>query len=213
MISCCHTNYRDTFDDQAARDDLENYHRNGPKKNSAPLINALKHLEFSDISMLDIGGGIGSIFFELLSKGVHTISYVDISASSSKAFETELQKSAFNGKSGIFTGDFLDFHMRIPEVDLVTLDKAICCHPDFLSLVGLSAQKAKKWYAYVIPVDSWWVQPFFTLKAILSFSKRGRFVTYIHPVYKIDKILTDQGFEKIYHHQQREWLTAIFRKN
>jgi hypothetical protein len=43
-------------------------------------------------------------------------------------------------------GDFVALAPQLPQADIVTLQKVICCYPDMRALVGLSSARAGKLY-------------------------------------------------------------------
>ena len=52
-------------------------------------------------------------------------------------------------------GNFMEVAETIQPVDIVTLDRVLCCYPDLESLLGLSSQRAARVSGVVFPVDSW----------------------------------------------------------
>ena len=58
------------FDEKYAKRELKRYQRKGPVKTTRLLIEAIRTEGVKDLSLLDIGGGIGAIQFELFEAGV-----------------------------------------------------------------------------------------------------------------------------------------------
>jgi magnesium-protoporphyrin O-methyltransferase len=48
-------------------------------------------------------------------------------------------------------GDFVALASELPSVDIVTLDRVICCYPHMEALVAGSASKARRLYGAVFP--------------------------------------------------------------
>ena len=57
------------FDNKTAVGDLKAYRKKGPSKTTRMLIDALKAQGVEDMTLLDIGGGVGAIQHELLNSG------------------------------------------------------------------------------------------------------------------------------------------------
>lgn len=55
-------------------------------------------------------------------------------------------------------GDFIDLAPEIPQVDVVTLDKVICCYPAMEALVERSAARAARLYAAVYPRNAAYIR-------------------------------------------------------
>lgn len=212
-MSCCQNNlYNNTFDRKRAQEELENYRASGPKKNSLPLINFLKKLDLKEATVLDIGSGVGAMILELFDQGVSHVSYNDFSIAYSEAFQEEVRKREIDNPVELYLGDFLDAHQKIETADLVSLDKVICCYENYEELVTLSVQKARKWYAYSVPRDVWWVKVVHYFEQKIKWIKGNPFRTYVHPTSEIEIIISNHGFRKIYNHFSREWQTVVFEK-
>ncbi len=195
-----------------AQAELEDYRKSIIKKNSRPLIEALKKLKLAGAEVLDIGGGSGVIDFELFKAGIKKAIHVELSEAYALCFREEAARQLLSEKIISLQGDFLDHHQHIEPVDLVCLDKVICCYQNYNDLVTLSARKAKRWYAYVIPRDVWWVKLFDGLKKLFQLFSRDAFNTYVHPVAEIENLVAAEGFQKIMEHRNREWLTVIHQR-
>jgi len=165
------------------------------------------------MSLLDIGSGIGSIIFELFEAGIKEAQYIDISKPYTAIFREEIEKRSLSEKVDVKTGDFTDNCPSVKSADIVTLDKVICCYPDFEQLVSSSIQKCKKYYAYVIPIDTWWVKLFHYSAGKIGKILGNQFETFIHPTGEIEKMVINHNFKKIYRKQRREWLTVVFEKS
>ena len=212
-MTCCQNSlYNNTFDQKRAKEELDNFLSTGPKKNSIPLINFLKQLDLNNASVLDIGSGVGAVILELFEQGISHAAYNDFSTAYAEAFQSEAKKRQLEEQVEYFLGDFLGTHQKIEEADLVTLDKTICCYNNYFDLVTISVQKAKKWYAYTVPRDVWWVKLVHQFEQWIRWIKRNPFRSYVHPTDEIETILFEKGFKKIHNHFNREWQTVVFEK-
>lgn len=177
-----------------------------------PLVEVLQRQNLSGLSLLDIGGGIGAIIFELLQSGVQQAVNVEISRAYLDAFEKEATRRGLSGQIQSYSGDFLHLAPQLEVADIVTLDKVICCYPDYEALVRLSLSKCRKYYACVLPRDVWWVHAGEWLKSWERRLKGKPFATYIHPVEAIEQMVLAAGFRKIGQQHRKEWRIAVFEK-
>ena len=212
MSDCCTTRYDDKFDLERAQSELNEYLQKGIKKSSRPLLNLLQKLPIEGKTLLDIGGGIGSIDFELFKRGLTQTTFVDLSAAYTDTFTTEAKRRNIIESCRVLKGDFPTLAPLINRADLVVLDKVICCYDDYIDLISSSISKAEKWYAYTIPRDKWWVKIGQKLDGWARSFKGDKFRTYIHPVRKIESLIGKAGFKKIDQSIQREWLSVVFIK-
>ncbi|NND33192.1 MAG: hypothetical protein HKN76_11430 [Saprospiraceae bacterium] len=214
-MHCCRTqDYSDLFDSQKALADLNDYRKNGVKKSSRPLFVVIDQLPLQGQTLLDIGGGIGAVVFELFAKGIRYAEINDISAAYIKQFREESVRQEVVAKSRSFIGDFTSVHRDIAEADLITLDKVICCYPDYRSLVQLSSAKARRWYAINLPRNAWWVYILMRIDYYWQKMVRGKaFLTYFHPLSEIETQLAQAGFRKIKQKTQNEWVALLFERD
>jgi ubiquinone/menaquinone biosynthesis C-methylase UbiE len=210
--NCCHQLYDTTFDRKRAESELKNYLRKGPRKDTRFLVEALRNLPLEGRSILDIGGGVGSIVFELFKSGIDRATHVELSSAYRQAFLDEVEQQHLTGRVSSRQGDFVELQDQIEPADLITLDKVICCYDNYVELVSRSVAKARKWYAYSIPRDVWWVRAVHWLGEQVKKLRGNTFKTYIHPSDKIEQLVVQAGFKKIGQRYQREWLMAVFEK-
>lgn len=213
-MHCCHADdYAGLFDHQKAMEDLNDYRDHGVKKSSQPLFDVLEKIPVKDLTLLDVGGGIGAVIFEMFKRGIRYAVLNDISAAYVTQFRNESLRQNVARKSTSQIGDFTSVHKDIEDADLVTLDKVICCYSDYRSLVQLSSSKARKWYAINLPRNTWWVYALLRLDYYWQKLTIGKaFLTYFHPIHKIESLLLEAGFHKVRERKQNEWVAILFQR-
>ena len=212
-MDCCSTQYSKKFDDKNARQEINDYRLGTIKKNSRPLINILSNLDLSGLTLLDIGGGIGVISFELLKLGISHSTHIELSDSYCKIFQEESLKRGVNKKITSLQGDYTNLHNEVGPADLVCLDKVICCYANFADLVVASSKNAKRFYAYVIPRDTWWVKLAEGFSTFFKILVNDSFRSFIHPQHEIERLVLSNGFTKRNELKNREWLTVVYERS
>ncbi len=209
---CCQKMYDDFFGQKMAQKQLKQYLKKGVRKNSRPMINSLKKLPIEGNTLLDIGGGVGQITFELCKEGIDQVTHIDLSSGYLKTYLDEVEKRNLKDRVKTMLGDFVDLHENVPSSDIVTLDKVICCYEDYEHLVDYSSAKARKWYAFTVPRDVWWVKAVQQLGVLIQKLRKDPFRPYVHPVDKIETRLEKSGFRKIDQQYRRAWMTCVFER-
>ena len=145
-MPCCRgQNYDRFFDAEMARKDLRRYQKRGARGATARLLEELVARAGDSESLLDIGGGVGVIHQEMLKAGsTRRVTSVDASTAYLETLEKVAKQHGYDDSWHGIAGDFVEIADQVPRADVVTLDKVICCYPDMLALVQLSASKAKK---------------------------------------------------------------------
>ncbi len=214
-MSCC-THCRDAgefFDLKNARKELRYYQRKGPLKSTRLLLKAVKDYNLSGKTLLDIGGGVGMIQHELLSEGISQALQVDASQSYLDVSAEEAEKQGYREHTSYQYGDFVEIANEIPEMDIVTLDRVICCYPYMERLVEASVEKTKKLYAVVYPKDNLFIK-LGLIPANLYFRlRRIDFRVYIHSNEAIRKKIKKHGFKLIYQDKTMLWNVEVYERN
>ena len=212
MSCCAHCKATDEhFGLDDARRDLERYRRRGPDSTTRLILEAIGRAHLRGGTLLDIGAGIGVIHHELLSGVIARAIHVEAaSAYVTVAREEDVRRGAEDSVDYLL-GDAVDLSDDLPAADLVTLDRVICCYPDWESLVRVSASKAGRLYAFSVPHDRWYVR---TAVAISNLAHRLRgddFRVFVHPIGEIDGILTERGFRRLVLRRSVVWHVALYK--
>lgn len=195
------------FNEKHAKRELKRYRRKGPMTSTGLLINALQAEVVRDLTLLDIGGGIGAIQLELLKSGARRTVDVDAASKYLDIARVEAHSHGFAERVEYIKGDFVEIAADIEPSDIVTLDRVICCYPDMPKLVGLSAAKARKLYGLVFPRDIWLIR--FCLPLLNAFLRlrRSQMRVYLHSPQEVDRIVRDHGFAP--RHESRTFLWQV----
>jgi magnesium-protoporphyrin O-methyltransferase len=201
----------EVFDRENAEKELRSYRGKGPQKVEKILIRALEEAVHGARSLLDIGGGIGAVPIAMLEAGVENATLVEASSSYIAASREEIDRRALGSRIRYIHGDFVELATQVGQADIVTLVRAICCYPDYESLVALSADRAREVYGLVYPRDVWWLrtvfrlgQPFFQLFSGTSFH------FYVHPAQGVETILHQRGFSRRFYQTSGIWQVAVY---
>ncbi|MDH3944037.1 MAG: methyltransferase, partial [Anaerolineae bacterium] len=151
-MDCCHCEGIEVqFDREKAAKKLDRYRKKGPQKTTRILVDALTQQGVDGLSLLDVGGGIGAIQHELIEQGVSQAVNYEASSAYVEACKQEAQRRGHDEHIKHIRGDFAHIESQVPEMDIVTLERVICCYPDMPSLVEQSCRKAKRLLGLVYP--------------------------------------------------------------
>ncbi len=196
-MSCCtHCQVIDQqFGPAMARRDLQRYHKKGPDKTTQMLLSAMRERGLSSGTLLDVGAGVGVLHHELLGQGIVAATHVEASSAYLTEARAETTRRGNDDRVSFVQGDFVDVAPQVADADVVTLDRVICCYPDYLSLLQAAAGKARRLCALSYPRDRWTVR---LAVAIMNLSRRLRgsaFRLFVHPNAAVDAAMRDLGFQ------------------
>ena len=198
------------FDRKYVAKELQLYHDEGPCKETQLLIDALIAEGVSDMTVLDIGGGVGVIQHELLKQGVSSCFSVEASTAYIEVAKEEAERQGHADSITHLHGDFVDLAAELPECDIVTLDRVICCYHDAVGLVERSTKLAKSMYGVVYPRDnlSTKIGGFFENMSYRIHRESFRF--FVHPTKVVDKIVLSKGFERLFYQEEGMWQIVVY---
>lgn len=182
------------FDDRRARRDRTRYERHGPDSTTRLLLEELRPVTSAGDSLLDVGGGIGVLGLELDRPGLREVILVE-AAASYLAVARELRTQA-----GVPTpfravvGDFTAIEPP-PTADIVTLDRVVCCYPDFVALLRAAATSAGRVLALSFPQDRWYVRLVFWLENLARRLTANSFRTFVHAPEEMAALLVAAGWQ------------------
>ena len=210
-MSCCQCEGIETlFNRKLAVRELKNYRRKGPSKTTRLLIEALKAEGVQGLTLLDIGGGIGAMQHELLAAGASRATNVDASTGYIEAAKEESERRGHGDRVNYRQGNFVDLAPEISPADIVTLDRVICCYHDMEALVGLSAQRATKYYGVVYPRDNRWFKVARPVINLFLWLSRNPFRMFVHPTAAVDAVVRKQGLQPRFQHNTAMWQVVLY---
>ena len=141
---CCSpppSEYRRLFNRRIAGHDARRYRRRGLPRSARDL--AALAGDVAGATVLDVGGGIGTLGLELLEAGAARATNVELSAGYEEAAAALLSEHHLAERMERRVGDFVADADLVEPHDLVVLHRVVCCYPDADALVGRAAQHTR----------------------------------------------------------------------
>ena len=209
--NCCEIT-DNAFSEAEARADLRTYRKRGPAMQTNLILEAIRSLGLKNAALLDIGGGIGAIHHELLRDVAREATHVDASSAYLKEAEKETARRGNTERVKFIHADFTDVSSDLPQVDIVTLDRVVCCYPDFRGLLKAAADHSRSALALTYPRETWYLQWGLACVNFFQRLRRDRFRVFLHPVSEIESLLKHKGFEKTSGKQLFIWEMALYQR-
>ena len=212
-MTCCQCEgIEKFFGAKEANRRLRRYRNKGPLKTTRILLEVIKAHGVEGMRLLDIGGGVGAIQHELLSAGLARATDVDASSAYIEAAKEEAQRREQADRIHFRYGNFVDLSSEIETVDIVTLDRVICCYHDMGALVKLSSARARRLYGLVFPRDNWFVKIGAMFGNFILWISRNPFRTFVHPTEAVDSVVRSNGLERRFHRKTALWQVAVYER-
>jgi magnesium-protoporphyrin O-methyltransferase len=188
------------------------YWAHGPIPTTSALIHELTRAGVKDATLLDIGGGLGAIQFELLKAGGRAATSVEASPTFLEAARAEAEREGLAERIRFESGDFVQLAARIPAADIVTLDRVVCCYPNMDMLVRLSAERSRRLYGLVYPRDRWITRAVVMVENFFRRLVGNPFRSYVHSVTAMDSLIRSTGFELQQRLRTFKWEVVVYKR-
>jgi 16S rRNA G966 N2-methylase RsmD len=209
MSGCCdRPGYQTVFSDRFARHVARMYRRRGLDRTQRRMVSFLTDRDIEDASVLEIGGGVGELQIELLSRGARHATNLEIS----RGYEAEA--AALLRRSGMtdrVTRGFVDIASspdQVEPADVVVLHRVVCCYPDYERLLSAAAGHAKRLLVYSHPPRNLLTRAFVGCVNLLMRLGRNDFRVFVHPPVAMIDAAQGQGMSLSYRHRGLTWSIA-----
>jgi magnesium-protoporphyrin O-methyltransferase len=209
--NCCEITDH-AFTEAEARAEVKNYRNRGPARQTKLILEAIRSLGLKDAVLLDVGGGIGTIYHELLEDVAREATHVDASSAYLKIATEEAKRRGHRERVKFIHADFTDVAADLPQADVVTLDRVVCCYPDFRGLLRAAASHSRRAIALTYPREIWYMRV--GLRVINFFQKlrRDPFRVFLHPVAEMESLLNGEGLRKVSVCRLFVWEMALYQR-
>ncbi len=209
--NCCEIT-DNQFGEDSARSDVRDYRKHGPAKHTRLILQAVRSLNLRQAELLDIGGGIGTIHHELLEDVAEKATHVDASSAYLKEAKAEAARHGHTDRVQFVHGDFTEVAPELPEADIVTLDRVVCCYPDFHRLLKAASEHSRKALAMTYPRETWYMRIGLKFINFLQGLRKDPFRVFLHPVAEMDSLLEREGFERVARRHLFVWEMALYQR-
>jgi len=210
--NCCEIT-DNAFSETEAKAELKGYRKKGPAKQTRLILEGIRSLGLKNSALLDIGGGIGVIHHELLEDVAREATHVDSSSAYLKEAKQEAARRCHDERVRFIHADFTDVANDLAKADIVTLDRVVCCYPDYRGLLKAAAEHSKSALALTYPREVWYLQIGFKIMNFLQKLRKDPFRIFLHPISEMDSLLKDEGFERVSLRRLFVWEMALYQKS
>ena len=153
----------------------------------------------------------GALTFELLERGLTDAVGVDLSSAHIAVAAAEAARRGRTDAVRFVQGDFVGSADQFPPADIVTLDRVVCCYPEYERLLDESARHAVRCFALSYPRDIWYVRAWVGLQNCARQLRRNPFRTFVHSASAVEHVIRRAGFELVSRRCTRTWCADVYR--
>ena len=201
------------FNRKRAERDLRRYRRGGADAITRLMLAELRRWPLEGRRLLDVGGGIGVISRELAGSGVASATMVEASPAYLEVARREAGSQYGSSPAQLILGDFAVMADTLPDADVVTLNRVVCCYPDAEALLRQAAGRARQLLAFTYPRDRWYVRTLFALINFWQRLMRKEFRAFIHPPERMTAVLVAAGLVRSTQRETLLWMLDMYRRS
>lgn len=179
---CCTpppSEYRRFFSRRVARIWLRRYRRRGLPRTARDLVALAGDVRGKTV--LEVGGGLGTLGVELLEAGAARATNVELSAGFEEAAAELLAERRLFDHVERRVADFVPAADEIAPHDVVILHRVVCCYPDVDALVAAAAARASGTLLLTYPPERTLIRAGFGAANVWLRLRRCGFRVYVHP--------------------------------
>ena len=147
--------------------------------------------------VLEIGGGVGALYIELLKRGGSRAANIELTSSYEAVAGELLAETGLADRVSRRLGDFVAIAGTTPSADVVLMQRVVCCYPDVDALVGAAASHTRRLLVMSFPVERWWIRLGALFGNTLLALRRDTFRAYVHPLGRIIGAAERQGLRLV----------------
>ncbi|MCK5206618.1 MAG: hypothetical protein KAQ79_01310, partial [Cyclobacteriaceae bacterium] len=150
--------------------------------------------------------------WSFLEKGGKNTLDVDASNGYLEVAKSYAENNDYKDKVRFLYGDLVDKAGEIKAHDFVTLDKVVCCYPDYKSLLGIALEKCNETIALTFPLGGPISKIIALFENMYLYLKKYPFQSYVHSPHDIEKFIHSRGFKTVHKRISFPWHIQLYTK-
>jgi SAM-dependent methyltransferase len=200
------------FDSKVAERDLRRYRRRGPDTTTRLMLAEVRGWPLEGRQLLDVGGGIGVVIGELADTRISSAAIVEASPAYLEVARREVGLKFGSRPIQFILGDFAVIADTLPDADVVTLDRVVCCYPDSEALLGAAAARTRELLAFTYPRDRWYVRTMIALENLWLRLTGKKFRAFVHAPEQMAAVLEASGLMRATQRGTLVWMLDLYHR-
>jgi magnesium-protoporphyrin O-methyltransferase len=206
MEDCCgRPGYQKVFGDRCAKRVARMYRKRGLDPTQSRMVSFLIEHGIAGASVLEIGGGVGEMQIELLSRGAREATNLEIS----RSYEAEAAALLTQwGMTNRVERRFVDIAQSPDEVepaDVVIMHRVVCCYGDYRRLLSAAANHATHLLVFSYPPRNLFSRTIVSGENLLHRLRGNDFRAFVHPPAAMINAAQAQGMAVSYRYRGLSW--------
>ena len=219
-MNCCtpeEFKAKDNFFSKRAMHYDKRFHKKGLDRTQRYLLEGLTAVmahngKNSVESVMEIGCGVGGLLLTMLGKGLNYAIGVDASEGMLEKAKENAVRMKLEEKTVFHHRDFVDVEPELPTVDMIILDKVLCCDSNPQLLIKKSTGKSKAIYALSFPRGNILVRLFVKAGIVMTKIFPIKFTPFYHEPTDIKRWTENADFVLSYARHTFIWQVQVYTR-
>jgi 2-polyprenyl-3-methyl-5-hydroxy-6-metoxy-1,4-benzoquinol methylase len=163
-------------------------------------------------TVLEIGGGVGEIGLELLSRGAARAVNLELSPAYEQEGRRLFRERGLEERVTWRLHDIAADPDAVEPADIVVLHRVVCCYPDYRRLLGAAADHARRFVIFSYPRRNAISRLIVAGANLLTRAFREEFRAFVHPPSAILAVLEERGCRPVLTHRALVWQIAGLKR-
>jgi magnesium-protoporphyrin O-methyltransferase len=194
VAGCCEPRgYEGAFTTGDARRRASRYRSRGLSRTAGRIVGLVERHGVDGASVLEIGGGVGDLQVELLTRGAARATNLELSPAYEDEAARLLAETGLTGRVERRLHDIAVDPDAVEPADVVVLNRVVCCYPDYRRLLSASADHTRRLLVFSHPPRN------LLSRAVLGGENLGNRITgsefrvFAHPPEAMLAVLAERG--------------------
>jgi hypothetical protein len=199
VAGCCNSRGCEWFfGDRFARRVAKRYRKRGLDKPSQRIVDFIASRGVEGATVLEIGGGLGEIQLELVKRGAARTINLELSPAYDRLARQLARDAGVEDRVERRLHDIAVDPDGVEAVDIVVLNRVVCCYPDYERLLGAAAGHVRRLLVFSYPPGTPVWRAIAGLQN-LAFRLLGKeFRAFAHPPDAMFAVLERQGLRRTF---------------
>jgi 16S rRNA G966 N2-methylase RsmD len=189
------------FGDRFARRVAQRYRKRGLDKPSQRIVEFIESRGVREATVLEIGGGIGEIQLELLRRGAARTVNLELSPAYDQLALEFAREAGVGDRVERRLHDIAVDPAGVEAVDVVVLNRVVCCYPDYERLLDAAADHARRLLVFSYPPGNLLWRAITASQNAAFRLLRKEFRAFAHPPAAMLAVLERHGLRQTFTHR------------
>jgi 16S rRNA G966 N2-methylase RsmD len=196
VANCCNPRGCDQFfSPRFARRVAGRYRKRGLDKTARRMVEFLEERGIEGATVLEVGGGVGEIQIDLLTRGAARALNLELSSAYDGEAERLLDEAGLRGRVERRLHDIAVDPGGVEPADVVVLHRVVCCYPDYERLLSAAADHARRLLVFSHPPRNVAARMVIVMQNLGLRLMRKEFRTFAHPPAAMISVLEARGLQ------------------